>query len=112
MISDENPISIGWKGVQLQPIKEIQVSCQMTTYGQNWECFRTKYVIITSSWRISWRKTCLAPHTVSQKKYKFEFMQRCPCSCANTFIVFAFKILLSLTMYGHLAGNLNFFDKL
>ena len=75
MISGENPISIGWKGVQLQLIKEIQVSCQMTTYGQNWECFRTKYVIITSSWRISWRKTCLAPHTLSQKKYKFEFMQ-------------------------------------
>ena len=23
------------KGVQLQLIKEIQVSCQMTTYGQN-----------------------------------------------------------------------------
>ena len=56
MFSDENPISIGWKGVQLQLIKEIQVSCQMTTYGQNWERFRTKYVIITSSWRISWRK--------------------------------------------------------
>ena len=35
MISGENPISIGWKGVQLQLIKEIQVSCQMTTYSQN-----------------------------------------------------------------------------
>ena len=35
MISGENPISIEWKGVQLQLIKEIQVSCQMTTYGQN-----------------------------------------------------------------------------
>ena len=35
MISGENPISIEWKGVQLQLIKEIQVSCQMTTCDQN-----------------------------------------------------------------------------
>ena len=35
-------------------------------------------------------------------------MQRYPCSCANTFIVLAFKIPLILTIYGYLAGNLNF----
>ena len=36
-------------------------------------------------------------------------MQRYPCSCANTFIVLAFKIPLILTIYDYLAGNLNFF---
>ena len=35
MISGENPLSMGWKGVQLQLIKEIQVSYQMTIHGQN-----------------------------------------------------------------------------
>ena len=35
MISGENPISIGEKDVKLQLIKEIQISRQMTTYGQN-----------------------------------------------------------------------------
>ena len=35
MISGENPISIGQKYVKLQLIKEIQISRQMTTYGQN-----------------------------------------------------------------------------
>ena len=35
MISSENPISIGQKYVKLQLIKEIQISRQMTTYGQN-----------------------------------------------------------------------------
>ena len=35
MISVENPISIGLKGVKLQIIKEIQISRQMTIYGQN-----------------------------------------------------------------------------
>ena len=35
MISVENPILIGLKGVKLQIIKEIQISHQMTIYGQN-----------------------------------------------------------------------------
>ena len=35
MISGENPISIGWKGAKLHLIKEIQISRQMTIYGQN-----------------------------------------------------------------------------
>ena len=35
MKSVENPISIGLKGVKLQIIKEIQISRQMTIYGQN-----------------------------------------------------------------------------
>ena len=30
--------------------------------------------------------------------------------CANTFIFLTFKIPLILTIYGHLAGNLNFFN--
>ena len=59
-----------------------------------------------------------APAAVSKKKpyvkkkYNFDFMQRCPCSCANTFIVLAFKISLIVTIYGHLAGNVNFFNQL
>ena len=32
-------------------------------------------------------------------------MQRYPCSCANTFIVLAFKIPLILTICGHLATS-------
>ena len=44
------------------------------------------------------------------KKYSFDFLQHCPCSCANTFIVLAFKISLIVTIYGHLAENLNFFN--
>ena len=34
MISGENPISIGWKDAKLHLIKEIQISRQMTIYGQ------------------------------------------------------------------------------
>ena len=34
MISVENPISIGLKGVKLQIIKEIQISRQITICGQ------------------------------------------------------------------------------
>ena len=34
MISGENPISIVWKGAKLHLIKEIQISRQMTIYGQ------------------------------------------------------------------------------
>ena len=34
MISDENPNSIGWKGAKLHLNKEIQISRQMTIYGQ------------------------------------------------------------------------------
>ena len=35
-------------------------------------------------------------------------MQRCPCYCANTFIVLALKVPLILAFFGHLTGNLNF----
>ena len=35
MISGENPLSIGWKDVKLQLIKEIKIYSQMTIYGQN-----------------------------------------------------------------------------
>ena len=35
-------------------------------------------------------KSVIAPHTLSKKNGDFDFMQRCPCSCANTFIVLAF----------------------
>ena len=35
MISDENPNSIGWNGVEIQLIEEIQISHHMTIYGQN-----------------------------------------------------------------------------
>ena len=65
--------------------------------------FITKYVFMTSQWRISWR--VIAPHALSKKNYSFDFMQRCPCSCANTFIFLGFKILLILNIYGHLAVN-------
>ena len=34
MISGENLISIGYNGVMLQVIKEIQISRHMTIYGQ------------------------------------------------------------------------------
>ena len=36
-------------------------------------------------------------------------MQLCLFSVATTFIVFGFKYPQSLTIYGHLVGNLNFF---
>ena len=42
------------------------------------------------------------------KNYNIGFMQFGLFSFANTFIVFAFKYPLSLTIYGHVAGNLNF----
>ena len=48
----------------------------------------------------------------SQKDYNVDTMQLCLFSVANTFIVFAFKALLILTIYGHVAGNLNFFNYL
>ena len=35
MISGGNPISIGKNGVELQVIKEIQISLHVTIYGQN-----------------------------------------------------------------------------
>ena len=44
----------------------------------------------------------------NSKTYNFDFMQLCLFSGANAFIVFAFKYPLSLTIYGHVAGNLNF----
>ena len=50
----------------------------------------------------------IAPRTLRRKNYNFYFMKRCPCSCANTFIVLTFKIPLILTLYGHLTGSLNF----
>ena len=71
--------------------------------------FVTKYVILTSQWRISWRKRVIEAHKlkkVSRKNYNFDFMQLFPCSCDNTFIVLAFKIPLILTIYGHVGGNL------
>ena len=48
MISGENPVSVGQNGVESQVIKEIQISRQMTIYGQKLggfkresnECFR------------------------------------------------------------------------
>ena len=67
--------------------------------------FITKYVFMTSQWRISWRKTRQAPHALSKKTYNFDFTQCCPRFCANTFIFLGFKILLILTIYGHLAVN-------
>ena len=35
MISGENPTSIGWNGVEIQLIEEIQISCHMTMHSQN-----------------------------------------------------------------------------
>ena len=40
----------------------------------------------------------------SQKNYNFDHMQLCLFSVAITFIVFAFKTPLILTIYGHVAG--------
>ena len=40
MISGGNPISIGEKGVKLHLIKEIQISRQMTIYGQTLRVFK------------------------------------------------------------------------
>ena len=37
-------------------------------------------------------------------------MQLCPCSEADTFIFLAFEMTLILTIYGHLAVNLIFFN--
>ena len=51
------------------------------------------------------KKRVIAPHALSKKNYYFDFMQRCPCSCANTLIFHGFKMLLILTIYGHLAVN-------
>ena len=53
-----------------------------------------------------------APHMLSQKNYNSDPMQLCLFSVVNTFIVFAFKTPLILTLYGHVAGNLNFFNYL
>ena len=39
-------------------------------------------------------------------------MQRFRCSCANSFIVLAFKYPWSLSIYGHMVGNLNFLNYL
>ena len=51
-------------------------------------------------------KRVIAPHALSEKNYnQVDSMQRCPCSCANTFIFLGFKIFLILTIYGHLAVN-------
>ena len=69
--------------------------------------FVTKYVILTSEWRISWRKRVIAAHKQkkeSRKNYNFDFMQL--AACDNTFIVLAFKIPLILTIYGHVGKNL------
>ena len=54
----------------------------------------------------------IARHMSSQKNYNFDPMQLCLFSVVNTFIVFAFKTPLILTIYGHVAGNLNFFNYL
>ena len=55
-------------------------------------------------------KRVTAPHTLGEKRTFFYFMQRCPFSCAITFIVLAFKIPLILTIYGNLAENSNFYN--
>ena len=44
MISGENPISIGQKGVKLQLIKEIQISRHMTICGQTLGVFKRETI--------------------------------------------------------------------
>ena len=44
------------------------------------------------------------------KKQNLLKQQRCPWSCATTFIVLGFKIPLIWTIYGHLAVNLILFN--
>ena len=67
---------------------------------------------ITSLWRhndvIRDEIRVIAPRMLKPKNYNFDFMQFGFFSFANSFIVFAFKYPLSLTIYGHVAGNLNF----
>ena len=48
---------------------------------------------------------------ILQRAY-FDPMQLCLFSVASTFIVFALKTPLILTIYGHVEGNLNFFNYL
>ena len=62
--------------------------------------------------RISSRNTGHSTIYAKSKNYNFDPMQLCLFSVANTFIVFAFKTPLILTIYGHVAGNLNFFNYL
>ena len=101
-----------------------------TNFKNEWEIWITRilsqkcqYGALTG---ISWRNTSLwrhndvfrqeirviAAHMLSQKNYKFDPMHLCLFSVANTFIVFAFKTPLILTIYGHVEGDLNFFNYL
>ena len=63
---------------------------------------------ITSSWR---RNYAFVTKYASKKSknYNLDFMQLCLFSIANTFIVFAFE--RRLAKYGHVAVNLNFFNR-
>ena len=70
---------------------------------------------ITSLWRHNdvTRDEVLVidPYFRNSKNYNFGFMQFRRSSVATTFIAFTFKYpYKSLTVYGHVAGNLNFFN--
>ena len=79
-------------------------------------CCDAYFVTNTSLWRhndvIRVEIRVKAPHMRNQNNYIFDFMQICLFSVANTFIVFAFKYPQSLTIYGPVAENLNFFNYL
>ena len=76
-----------------------RISSRNTSLGRHDDVFRDEIYVITQ-------------HVSSQKNYNFDFMSICLLSVGNTFIVFTFKPPLILTIYGHVAQNLNFFNNL